>query len=227
MCNVAVGPAGEVYALWKSPQQDLLVFQRSLDGGLSWWRRPVVVARARAPRISWRKTGLYAPLIPPALAVDRSAGPFRGRIHVVWGDLLETDQDIFASQSVDRGATWSPPVRVNDDPSGNLADQFFPRVAADGAGAVHVTFLDRRDDPTGDRYDVRLATSHDGGATFGPNIRISDAVHTPGDFGWIGDYTGLAIAGRTLHAIWPDARAGNLDVYTRAVDLDAITPPSR
>ena len=85
--------------------------------------------------------------------------------------------------STDDGATWSAPVRVNDDATTN--SQFLPYVALDPTtGTVAVGFHDCRNDngvpgPGGtnmipnDDAEYFGTFSTDGGATWAPNRRLS------------------------------------------------------
>jgi hypothetical protein len=169
----AVGPNGEIYVLW-SNFNNALYFDRSLDQGNTWLPNDVVVTNTIDQPRSPLDGGFRNPLIP-ALAADATSGPLSGRIYAVWGDeRFSGDPDIALSWSDDRGDTWSAPARVNDDVIGNDADQFFAWVTVDANGHVHVTYLDRRDDPDGLLLAMYLSTSTDGGVTFGPAIRISD-----------------------------------------------------
>jgi hypothetical protein len=212
-----VGPAGEVYAAWSGGG---FRFSRSLDGGATWLEPSVVIAPlVLPPGFVFELNGGFRWNEFPVMAVDRSTGPFRGRIHVVWCDMRFGSLDISHSHSDDRGDTWSAPVRVNDDAIANGADQWFPWVVVDESGRVHVIFLDRRDDPANFLYSLYLATSTDGGATFGPNVRVSDTLTGPTDFGFIGDYTGAVVAQGRLHPVWPDARLGDIDIFGDSVDL--------
>jgi hypothetical protein len=215
----AVGPNGEVYVVWGSfDAADRLWFDRSLDEGDTWLNPDIVIDTYVEPP-SPLEPGFRNALIP-AIAVDRSGGPFHGRIYVVWPDARFGDPDIMVSYSDDQGDTWSGAARVNDDAIGNGADQFFPWVVIDDNGHVHVTFLDRRDDPDNHLYAMYLATSTDGGAGFGPNIRVSDGLDGPTDR-FLGDYTGAAVSSdNRIHPVWPDGRTGDLEVYTHSVDLD-------
>lgn len=212
-----VGPNGEIYVTWGN-FGNALFFQRSLDGGATWLPADVVIRNDIVTPRSPLAGGFRNPEIA-ASAADRSNGPHRGRVYVVWPDQRDGDPDIFLSFSDDRGDTWSAPIRVNDDVIGNNADQFFPWVAVDGSGAVHVTFLDRREDPNGMLYGMYLGTSTSGGQAFGPNIRASDGLYGPSNFGFLGDYTGAAVAGGKIFPMWPDARLGDEDVFSRGVDL--------
>ena len=214
----AVGPNGEVYVTWGN-FGDEVYFDRSLDGGDTWLAADVVInGDIVAPR-SPLSGGFRNPEMP-SIAVDRTGGPDHGRVYVVWPDQRFGDPDILLSYSDDLGDTWSAPLRVNDDAVGNDADQFFPWVAVDDNGHVQVTFLDRRDDSGGMLLAMYLATSTDGGLSFGPNVRVSDGIYGPSGFGFLGDYTGAAVSGdNRIHPLWPDGRLGDEDVFTLAVDL--------
>ena len=62
-------------------------------------------------------------ILGPTLAVDRTNGPFRGWLYVVWNDTRNGDADVYLTSSPDRGTTWTAPVRVNDDDVGGGTDQ--------------------------------------------------------------------------------------------------------
>lgn len=83
------------------------------------------------------------------LAYDRSQGPFRGRLYLVYTDAAPNsvaNTDVFLRYSDDGGGTWSNPARVNDDTG--LASQILPRIAIDhSTGDVALSWYDTRDDP--------------------------------------------------------------------------------
>ena len=115
------------------------------------------------------------------------------------------------------GATWSAPVRVNDDAT--TSSQFLPYVALDSTtGTVAVGFHDCRNDngvpgPGGtntipnDDAEYYGTFSTDGGATWAPNRRLSggfsnaDAANNGMDYG---DYVGLDARAGKLYAMWAD-----------------------
>lgn len=170
------------------------------------------------------------------LAVDRSAGPYGGRIYLVYTDAPaagSTDTNIFVVHSGDLGATWSSPSRVNDDRGAN--SQFLPHIALDqSTGMIAVTWYDARDAAFNDMARYYGAFSRDGGATFGPNFAIatgiSDQTKIPpvanakkSDYG---DYTGSAFVNGRLIPAWADNSnttgdnpegATGFDVYTAVV----------
>lgn len=216
---VSVGPGGEIYVTWRdNVRHRTIFFDRSLDGGATWLSQDIAVNDQVRPPAETLNGITQNPLFP-VNAVDRSQGPHRGRIYVVWADKRFGSPDILLSRSDDRGNTWSAPIRVNDDSVKNRADQFLPWVVVDDSGHVHVNFLDRREDPNNLLYAMYQATSTDGGVSFGPNIRISDGLYPPGAYGFIGDYNQALIAGGRIHPLWADARFGDTDIFTRSVDL--------
>jgi hypothetical protein len=216
---LAVGPGGEVYIVYYSGTSYKL--DRSLDNGVTWLAVDRTVA-ATTPPPSPVTGGLLANRAI-TVAVDRTNGPFRGRLYVVWADGRNVDADIFMASSADSGTTWTAPLRVNDDYVGGGTDQVQPMVWVDDVGHVHVQFLDRRDDPANLKFALYLATSTNGGVSFGPNVRISDPGLVQGGLPgrpntWLGDYGGGAGAGGKDHVVWADGRTGDLDVYYRSVN---------
>jgi hypothetical protein len=177
-----------------SPSTEVAVL-RSIDAGTS-WTGPFTVS-------AWQEAGLVDPLgrtairagdLVPAVAVD----PGTGALYAAWQDgrFAGGLAAIAFSRSLDGGASWSPPARVNGDPS---APAFTPSLAVARSGRVGLGYYDWRIQPAGSGpglWTTRwLATSLDGGATWseapdgGPfDLRRAPAV--PGYF--LGDYAGLA-----------------------------------
>ena len=154
------------------------------------------------------------------LVWDATGGPFNNRIYLVYTDETvneNNDTDIEMRTSTDDGATWSAPVRVNDDATTN--SQFLPYVALDPTtGTVAVGFHDCRNDngvpgPGGtnmipnDDAEYYGTFSTDGGATWAPNRRLSGGFSNAAaaangiDFG---DYVGLSAFAGKLYAMWAD-----------------------
>jgi len=213
----SVGPNGEIYVTWGN-FANRLNFQRSLDGGTTWLPTDIIIRNDIVTPRDPLNGGFRNPEIA-ANATDRSSGSHRGRVYAVWPDQRYGNPDILLAWSDNKGDTWSAPIRVNDDIAANNADQWFPWVSVDAAGAVQVTFLDRREDPANYLYSMYLATSTDGAGSFGPNIRVSSGNYGPGGSGFLGDYTGAATGGGKIHPLWPDARFGDEDTFSHPVSL--------
>jgi hypothetical protein len=211
-----IAPDGTSYVFWRDSFQDFLWMSRSDDAGVNWTPDESIVEMNPLPSSVPAPQGGYRLLNLPAAA----AGP-DGELVVVWNDQRFGDADILAIRSDDGGDTWSEPVRVNDDAAGNL--QFFPWVAIDGAGDVHVVWYDRRHDAVD--LDVYYARSSDGGASFTPNVRLTAASFTPvlpsegGAAAFIGDYNGIAAGGGRVFPFYQDARRGEQDVWISTLPL--------
>ena len=89
----ALGPNGEVYAVWQAIDQntpdDNFRFRASLNGGLTWGTEvtpPKYFANfgTGAPGFN-RERGITF----PSVAVDRSTGAHRGRIYLAWNESLD------------------------------------------------------------------------------------------------------------------------------------------
>lgn len=199
-----VGPGGVVHLVWSTfsgPDFNVieLLTARSEDGGAT-WSAPVRIDQIFPAGIQGLRTGDFL----PAAAVD----PGNGNLYVVWADARDnggTDR-VLLSSSTDGGASWTPAAVVSDGPED--AGSFTPAVAVDGSGRVGVAYHSLRNDP--DRrflVDEYLATSTDGGATFGASRRISPkswnatfAAFSRGYF--LGDYQALVGGKNLFHALF-------------------------
>jgi hypothetical protein len=197
----------------------LLLVVTSADGGKT-WTPPALAARIQDvpgtfPGEKYRVASL------PAFARD----PHTGQLYLAWSDKRYGDADILLATSNDDGRTWSAPLRVNDDPIKDGAEQFQPQLAVAPDGVVSVSFFDTRLDPKHKLIDVYLAQSTDHGASFLPNVRVTTqswdpAVDAPTDengLKFIGDYQGLAADNFFAHPFWNDTRTGSQQIFTAAI----------
>lgn len=179
------------------------------------------------------------------LAYDRSGGAHRGRVYLLYTDEQPNESnntDIWVRRSDDNGATWSAPVRANDDAGTN--SQFNPHIALNQAtGVLAVGFHDARNDlgagGAGDTNGIPnddaqyyVTVSRDAGASFAPNVRVSAGTSNGAasrNGVQYGDYTGLGFAGGVIHPAWadnsnsvggnPDGALSRFDVYSAAVTV--------
>jgi imidazolonepropionase-like amidohydrolase len=194
----AVGPEGEVYVAWAGPNG--IVCKKSTDGGHTF---------GKEIRVSDMPEGWDSP-VPglmrhnglPVTGVDRSPGKNQGTVYVNWIDKRNGDLDVFVAASRDGGATWDPPVRINDDQRGTGKDQMFTWMAVDPVdGSINVIFFDRRN-LDGTRTGLALGRSVDGGRTF-VNHKID---HEPFEFQngiFFGDYNAIDARGGLVVAMYP------------------------
>src|SRR5262249_55761286 len=75
------------------------------------------------------------------IAVDRSSGPRSGWVYALASVRTATDPlDVMFARSTDGGQTWSAPVRVNDDPPGTRAFQWFGTMSVSPDGRIDVVW---------------------------------------------------------------------------------------
>src|SRR5206468_4574659 len=85
-----------------------------------------------------------------------------------------THDDVALSRSTDGGLTWSTPIKANASPAGVAA--FTPSVDVASDGTVAVSYYDFRNnttDPGTLPTDAFAVFSHDGGLTFGGELRLT------------------------------------------------------
>jgi len=178
-----------------------------------------------------------------SLAWDRSGGHHSGRVYAVWTQETPNESDntdIMFQYSDDNGATWTPPVRLNDDHTAN--SQFMPAIAVDQTtGDVAVSWYDCRNDlGTGSPGDIDgipnddaqiwATDSTNGGVTFAPDFRVSAGTFSAPDaqsFFDYGDYTHAAFQSHLFYPAWsdnsnstgqnPDGTLHQLDLFTAKV----------
>lgn len=214
-----VGPDGELYVAWNDFAANTIAFNRSFDGGATWGTQSVIAPKVIPFAIAIPAESFRGALVYPACGTDRSNRPHRGRLYCSWMDLTGTNTDILLSFSDDRGSSWSTPQPVTDPIAG--VDRFNHWLSVDPVtGEVNLSFYDTRNDTTGQRFetDVYFAQSRDGGASFGPNVRVTTESSNEHDCAGIfpcagidygnqqGDYEGLVSFGGVSHPIWTDSR---------------------
>ena len=115
----------------------------------------------------------------PTLAVDPGSTLFKDRLYAVWTDFRTRRFEILLSWSSDKGKTWSNPVVINDDrpwPDPTKGpDNITPNVVVNKDGVVGVSWYDRRDASDDLGWTIRFRASADGGETWGPSVKVSDA----------------------------------------------------
>jgi len=192
-----VGPDGKLYAIWT--QDDSIMFTTSRDGGKTFSHAREVIHTAPimfAIQTLERANGF------PQIAID----PKSRRLFVTWSDYRNGDLDVFLATSDDGGKRWTTPVRVNNDPVHNGAEQFFQWLAVDPTdGSINVIFYDRRGDPENRKQIVVLARSTDGGRSFN-NYAWTDQPFEASDV-FFGDYSGIAAYGGRVYGIWTEKPA--------------------
>jgi len=187
---------------------------RSTDGGRTFERD--------MPEIdSWTRGDLRAGV--GCLAADPGGAAFKDRLYAAWADGGPTKPyRVMVSVSEDKGQTWSPSRAVSDVPEdGGRVDAYLPALAVNHAGVVAVTWYDTRGVPDGDGWHVRFRASLDGGRTWRPSARVTEAeTRASGPEDSPGDTAGLAAGeGGVFHALWIDGRTRVRQVWTATITV--------
>lgn len=237
--NAHTGPNGEVYAVWSVyngwPQDEgALGFAKSMDGGATWTPATRIIQNIRGIRTTETNKNHRVNSFP-SMAVDISNGPDRGTIYVTWANIGEpgnnqnVSTDVYIIKSTDQGATWSTPVRVNQNPYGEGKEHYFPWMTCDPEnGILSVVFYGDRN-VSQNQVEVFCANSFDGGETW-EDFKVSDVAFTPAPIpglagGYMGDYLGIAARGGKVYPVWADNRSGVIMTYSSAYETNPLSRP--
>ncbi len=250
--DIAVGPNGQVIVTYEPtgtvPAAGPSAVYVSVDpdglGPLPFNPRKFVTSSNVGPaRIIPGTTNNFGIDIEPSLAWDRSNGPHRGRVYLVYTDatgVTGNDTNIFLRFSDNLGLTWSSAIRVNDDTG--TGSQFNPAVAVDqSTGNLGIAWFDTRNDPANNRlYEMWATVSATGGASFQKNFKVSagqsnaSLADPSGVSGvrplGVGDFNKIDFVRGNLQIVWADNSPGlignpdpnRMDVVTSRVRV--LTP---
>lgn len=189
-----------------------LSYQRSVDGGTN--------AEPKRVLVSNEGTFCYSPCNPRQHPITGGGSDPTGKnVVAVWTSTMngpgsDGDDDVWAVISRDYGATWTKPIRVNDNTARSRQIQAW--AAADAYGRIHVAWTDLRNGA--DQYAVYYASTLDD--KFGPNVEVTDKRSRAS--GFYGDYKGITIDGNDVLMTWVDSRSGRPEIYfTRGRNLAA------
>jgi hypothetical protein len=249
--DTAVGPAGQVMVTYQNAVNgqggaDIYTAVDPDGLGSAGFGKPIKVAHSLIGGFDFIAPQPDRSVDAEAnLAWDRSGGAHNGRVYLIWTQESgnESDNtDIMLQHSDDKGATWSPAVKLNDNNTAN--SQFNPAIALDqSSGAVAVSWYDTRNDlGTGgsgdtdgvpnDDFQIWATDSTNGGTSFVPNFRVSQGTSNAIDansFFDTGDYTHAAFVAGSFWPAWsdnsnstgdnPNGALHQLDLYTAKVSI--------
>lgn len=223
--DIAVGADGTVYVTYRTfatnakPASIQLV--KSTDCGKH-WTNPVSlgsVSSPQAPGVAFRT---------PTFTFVATDDSNPNIVYVAYQNFVGGDYDIYVQRSIDGGATWSSPVRVNEDPGAR--HQIWPTIEVSN-GALHVAWYDFRNSTTAanEALDVFYACTNCDGVTyptFSHNVQVTDVSHNGncqmfggGSVAFHGDYIELDArwdgANHIVQIVWTD----NRDVPAAECDL--------
>ncbi|HUR60531.1 MAG TPA: sialidase family protein, partial [Opitutaceae bacterium] len=190
--------------------------KRSLDGGRTF---PGASTNVVGFVSAWDDPEMRDGVFLPCATAARDTG----ELFVTYTALVGGSPRVLVTKSIDGGVTWSAPVIASDNPA--AASVMNPAIAATPDGrTVSVVFMDKRLAPNRAGFvDHFAALSFDGGATWRPNLRLSE-ISSDIKLGpqtsrgvMLGDYLGLAPPlepEQPFVAVWCDTRTGDSDPFS-------------
>jgi hypothetical protein len=181
--DIAADSLGGVHVIWHdySPGNAEVYYKRSTDGGASWLPNQ---------RLTWTSTASEL----PAIAVDGV-----DRIHVIWGDCMPGNLDLYYKRSLTGGANWTPTQRL----TWNSGNSSYPGIACSPAGHLHVVWSDY----TPGNCEIYYIAASNGGTTWSSPRRLT----------WNSgrsDYPAIvAHASGLLHVVWWDETPVPAEIY--------------
>ena len=157
-----------------------IYYTRSTDGGVTW-------------SANTRLTNNPSNSLSPSIAVVDN------HVHLTWFDQRDGNSEIYYKRSDDGGQSWSPDLRLTNNPSTSA----FPAIAVAKA-VIHVAWEEHRD-ANGEIYFKR---SSDGGVTWGPDTRLTND-------GANSFSPSISATAADVNVAWFDQRDGNLEIYDK------------
>lgn len=225
--NLQTGPNGEVYACWatypgSSLTENGIGFTKSTDGGVTFSPAVKIISNIQGIReIGTSKNHRVNSF--PVMTVDISGGQYNGNIYVTWvnkgvpGVNTGNDIDVYMIRSEDGGATWSDPIKINQDDPGQGKEHYSPWIVCDPeTGILSAIFYDDRN-VSSSQCEVFCANSFDAGETW-EDFKVSDVAFTPSPIpglanGYMGDYISITARGSFVYPVWGDNRNGLYMTY--------------
>lgn len=242
--NLTIAPNGDVYVAWLNvdvtnnapgPKAGAIYIDRSTDGGVTWGAdtlarnvstlpNHLATLNNQASQDDARSRGFPVIEADPTDATGQT-------LYLTWaedpdGTISGDEADIYFMRSLNGGTTWSTPLRVNNDATIN--DQFAPWMDVKADGTIDIAWYDKRLAPNDDAWDVFIASSTDGGLSFGPNVRLTDvtfATTLSGGEPWLGEYLGLVVDSTTAYTGFVRRGDANGDVYFDSIFNSALLIP--
>ena len=158
--------------------------------------------------------------------VDISSGPTRGNVYMLCSvDPPGADPlDVNIVRSTDGGATWSAPIKVNDEAAGANAWQWFAAIDVAPTGRIDVIWLDTKNTGQVNRSELRYSFSSNGGSTWAPSVPLGaqfDSTIGYPQQNKLGDYMDIQSDRVGANIAYAATFTGGQDVYfVRVNDWD-------
>jgi len=144
---------------------------------------------------------------------------------LIYLSSINGDMDVFLTETLDAGGTWSSPTRINDDPIGNDRMQDLVWGDFDTEGNLIISWRDRRNG-TDSTYqtssEIWAAYRNHNSLQFEPNFQITDqtvaydsVLENAGN-----DFMCIKMKNDIINAVWGDVRNGKLNIWFQRTATD-------
>ncbi len=154
--------------------------------------------------------------------VDRSTGPRRGWVYMLSsvGYQGSDPLDVMMVRSTDGGQTWSTAIKVNNEPAGANAWQWFGTMGVSPTGRIDVIYNDTLGTIDAHHSGTKYTASYDGGTTWTPGAPIGPVWDSW--IGWpnqqkIGDYYDIASDDLGCYVVYSATYNGEQNVYVARI----------
>ncbi|HMS64911.1 MAG TPA: T9SS type A sorting domain-containing protein [Ignavibacteria bacterium] len=231
---MVIGNGGKAFVSWAasiltSPfNEDYIGFGVSTNGGDSWTVNETAYDCNGIKSSSLAPWGIRVNGYP-GMDIDKSGGPRDNWIYIVTAEKnlspAGSDPDIVFHRTTDEGVTWSPGIRVNQDPLNNGKIQILPAIRVDENGGINVIYFDNRN-ISSDSAQIYLSRSTDGGNSWADYL-VSDHRFRPKGIsgagsGNQGDNIGITSGNNKLYPVWMDDHTGIYQVWSAIIDLNSV-----
>lgn len=231
-----VGPDGVLYLTYWDGYWGIK-FTKSLDGGQT-WSAPVQPATRL---VSWGVEnygipGLFRDFTSNAMAIN----PINGEVVIMWFDQTnivngQKNLDLYMVRSSDGGASWTDGERLPFRPLNQVSDMIFPWIEFTKDGRLHLFAMDtsynlgQTDGATHGWWDQVYCYSDDSGVTWSQRFRLTpvswDSYYDGTGYKFLGDYQGMAVAGKSVFPVYPDTHTGSAEAYVNRI-YDPVERPT-
>ena len=131
--------------------------------------------------------------------------------------------DVMFIRSVDNGAHWTAPQRINDDSPGTNAWQWFGTMSVAPKGRIDVVWNDTRTTGAYNRSALFYSSSDDAGRTWSANVQVSPVFNSHVGFpsqNKIGDYYDMVSDNGGANVAYSATFNGEQDVYFLRIPRD-------